>query len=63
MLGYKKRIIKAICAGVVACAILFVSLPQQGATSVSAASTLSELQERREELEDQKAENDKKLED
>lgn len=63
MSGYKKRILKAICAGMVACAILFVSLPQQGTASVSAASTLSELQERQEELEDQKAENDKKLEE
>lgn len=63
MSGYKKRIVKAVCAGLVACAILFVSLPQQKSASVSAASTLSELQERQKELEDQKAENDKKLDE
>lgn len=61
MLVFKKKWVKSVSAAVLACAVLFVSLPQGGG-SATAATTLSELQERQKELESQKAENDEKLE-
>lgn len=60
MLVFKKKWMKSVSAAVLACAVLFVSLPQ-GVGSATAATTLSELQERQKELESQKAENEEKL--
>ncbi len=59
MSAFKKKWFKAITAACLACAMLFVSLPHGGAPA--AAATLSELQERQEELENQKTENEEKL--
>lgn len=65
MLGYKKTIRRAVKAGFVmllAAAVSLCSLPDLS-VPVSAASSLSDLQERQEELEQQKKENDAKLDD
>ncbi len=61
MLVFKNKWVKSISAAALACAVLFASLPQ-GVGSATAATTLSELQERQKELESQKAENEEKLE-
>ena len=58
---FVKRAARTVCALLLAGAVAWVSVPYQAGTPVSAASTLSELQDRQQELESQKAENDEKL--
>lgn len=60
---YIARGLKAAGALVLAATMIFTLQPQSGVQPVSAASTLSELQERQKELQSQKSENDKKLDE
>lgn len=55
--------LKIACAFMITVAMILTLQPENGMQPVSAASTLSELQERQQELQTQKAENEQKLDE